>query len=208
MKKHLLALVTAIGVLIFVFVACGRNQGLDYDNIESVPMPEMSVLDDAPAYDNKYENGAYTGYENLEDLSFTIERISDEDINDIGEFSEFEYRPERTDNFGGDNVLIRVNQPISDFTLLGLDDDPDGENPIVVIEKFENIGEVTPDRPLLIRSFLWSGGALPRQGFSFITPTGEFQYHQWGVSPMDGTLNWMPFHWSPDYGLFELRYQY
>ena len=198
MKRRLLAMIMAIGVLVFVFVACSRNQDLD----QPVPIPEMPILDDA------YENGDYTDYENLEDLSFTIERISDEDIAGIGEFSEFEYRPERYDNLGGDNIIIRVNQPISDFTLLGLQDDLDGENPIVVTEKIENLGEITPDRPLLIRSFLWSGGALPRQGFSFITATGEFQYHQWGVSPMDGTLNWSPFHWSPDYELFELGYQY
>ena len=201
MRKQLLALLIAVFVVVFIFVACGRNQ--DHDNVEPYPMPEMPVLDNAPDYDyEEFDEGSTSGYQNFEDLSFTVERISDEDIAGIGEFTEFEYRPERIDNFGGDNLLIRVNQPISDFTLLGLEDKPDEDQPIVVTEKFDNIGEITPDRPLLIRSFLWSGGALPRQGFSFIAPTGEFNYHHWNVSPMDDTLYWTPFHWHPDYNLF------
>jgi hypothetical protein len=205
MKRNLMALLTAVLVVVFVFVACGRNP--NYDNGKPYP---MLVLDDAPYHyhDDDDNEGEYSGYENLQDVSFTIERISADDIAGIGEFTEFEYRADRIDNFGGDNILIRVNQPISDFTLLGLQDAPDGDHLIVVTERFENIGEITPDRPLLIKSFLWSGGALPRQGFSFVTPMGEFKYHHWAVSPMDDSLNWTAFHWHPDYGLYEIGYQY
>lgn len=204
MKRNFLALLTAICAVAFILIACGRNPNYDYDE----PIP-MLIVDESAYHEHNddYDDGTYSnGYENLEDVSVTIERIDDADIDGIGEFTAFEYRPERINNFGGDNLLIRTNQPISDFTLLGLLDYNDEERPIVVTERFDNIGEITPDRPLLIRSFLWSGGALPRQGFSFVTPTGEFQYHQWGVSPMDNALFWSPFDWHPDYGLFDFTY--
>lgn len=209
MKKRLLAMVTAVGIVALILVACGRNPSgdyYDYSNFETNRMPEKPVLDDAPDYADY--GGTYGGYEHLEALSFTIEIVGDDDLDGLDEFIEHEYLPERFNNFGGDNILIRVNQPISDFTLLKLQEDYDGEFPIVVTERIENIGEITPDRPLLIKSFLWSGSALPRQGFSFIDVTGHFNYYQWSVSPMDGTLNWSMFHWSPEYGLHELGYQY
>lgn len=202
MMKNKLLTLGAVIVVMMALVACGRNQ--NYDDVEPFPMPEMPVLEDAPNYDVADEDRyGYSDYDNLEDVSFSIERITDEDIAGLGEFSEFEYRPDRYENFGGDNILIRVNQPVSDFTLLGLQDNPDEEKPIVVTERFDTIGEITPDRPLLIKSFLWSGTSLPRQGFTFVTPTGESLYHQWNVSAMDGELNWTPFHWLPEYGIYD-----
>lgn len=185
MLKKSLILVTIFSVLVISLVACRRESEPEY---EPMITPEMPIID----IDYDYYNSDYGYYNNNygnNNYDFTIDRIDEADIAELGDYNEFSYSDEP-----GENLLIRFNNPVTNFNLLGLDSDEYGT--IITANRIHALGDVGPDQPLLIRNYRWSGVSFPRQGFTFTGANGENKYHRWDVSAMDGELRWERFDWK------------
>ena len=195
LKKSIAVSATGF-VLVMSLVGCRRVEpDLPYDTLT----PEMPIIGgDYDGYydydDNYYDDYDYeydTNYNDYyhDDYGFTIERIGDADIAELGYYNEFRYSDEP-----GEHLLVRFTNPVTNFNLLNLYGY--GDDDISVTERLDGIGDITPDRPLLIRNYRWSGVSFPRQGFSFTGENGENKYHRWDVSAMDGELRWERFDWA------------
>ena len=197
MLKKSLSLLAVFTVLVISLVACRREPDLPYDTYT----PELPIIGgdydyngDYDYYDDDYSyyNANDYDYYGYDDYDFTIERIGDADIAELGYYNEFSYSDEP-----GENLLVRFNKPVTNFNLLGLDSDDYGT--ITAADRIHELGDVGPDRPLLIRNYRWSGVSFPRQGFTFTGANGESRYHRWDVSAYDNELRWERFNWSGDY---------
>jgi len=86
----------------------------------------------------------------------------------------------------GETLLIAPATTMRDFAIIDVDTNPGSVMGPRIMGVMFYAGDLTPDRPLVIHSFLERGCAVPRTGFTFIDEAGMRRFFTFMQSQMDG----------------------
>ena len=139
--------------------------------------------------------------EELVELEFSIEIISDDELVDLENYTEINYALARdVDSTDGLNLLFNFNKPVTDFLLIDvvvLEDDS-----LAMTNLLYAVGDLDPDTPLVITNYLGSE-TQPSSGFYFSGSGAEGGWFTFEQDARDEEkIIWSPFGWSHDYDLF------
>ena len=173
MLKKLMLLLYCISL--FAMIACGDEGGSTTDT----------------------DTGSTSGVNGDDTFGFTIEIITDDELDQLSEYIEVDYGVAReTFITEGFNVLFNFNQSVKDFSLINTTHSEYGS--VVKTGVLYEVGDLEPDKPLVITHY-FSNGLM---GFYFEGTDSDGGWFTFEQNSIDGGITWSRFEWSHDRELF------